>query len=240
MNILQKRAIEAALDQQWEQAVKLNQQIIKELPEDIDALNRQAKAYLELGKFDLARKFYSRTLKIDPYNPIAQKNLKMIKSFKNREGNTPVIPNGNGRVSPSLFLQEPGKTKVVPLLKVAEPQKLSKLYPGMQLDTAVKNRKLTVIDPNGIYIGVLPDDLSHQLLRMINGGNKYDLFVRSVKVNGVAVLIREAYRSKRFKNQPSFLETSNFVTNDIITKVNTDEGSSDNEDEELSEEEETA
>lgn len=222
---LAQLAIEAALDSKWEEALKLNKQIIKVDPQNIDALNRQAKAYMELGKGNLAKKCYSEVLKVDPYNPIASKNLKIVKAFKSN-GYVP-IANGHVKLSPSLFLQEPGKTKIVNLLKVAEPQKLSMAYCGMKVEMVVKNRKITILDANGAYLGVLPDDISHHILRLLKGGNKYELFIKSIRVNGLAVLIREVFRSKRFKNQPSFLEShgNNTMSSDLFTSL-------DNQDEE--------
>lgn len=230
-----KQAINAALDQKWEDAIKLNRRIIKLDPCNIDALNRQAKAYMELGKLNLAKKFYSEALKFDPYNPIASKNLKIIKSFRSN-GQTSLPHkitepcdgepgNGRTRLSPSLFLQEPGKTKIVNLLKVAEPQKLSHVYCGMKVLAEVKNRKIIVTDTEREYLGVLPDDVSHCLIRLLKGGNKYELFVKSIKVNGLSVLIREMFRSKRFKNQPSFLDfSSSNISSDMITSFdNSDE-----------------
>ena len=76
---LYQQAIDAALDSKWEEALKINKKIIKLDPKNVDALNRQAKAYMELGKPNLAKKYYSEALKFDPYNPIALKNLKIIK-----------------------------------------------------------------------------------------------------------------------------------------------------------------
>ncbi len=201
-----QQAIDAALNSQWEEALRINKKIIKIDPQNIDALNRLARANMELGKPHLAKKYYSETLKVDPYNPIAQKNLKIMKSFK---------PNGQNfnscntnKLSPSLFLQEPGKTKMVNLLKVAEPQKLSHAFCGMKVEMEMKNRKITIADSNGNYLGVLPDDISHHLLRLFKGGNKYELFVKSVRVNSLSIIIKETFRSKRFKNQPSVLDQS--------------------------------
>ena len=79
----------------------------------------------------------------------------------------------------------------------------------MKVEMVVKNRKITIVDMNGNYLGVLPDDISHHLLRLYKGGNKYELFVKSIRVNSLSVIIKEIFRSKRFKNQPSFLEYSN-------------------------------
>lgn len=217
---LQKLAIDACLNCEWDEAVKLNKQIIKNDPKNVDALNRSAKAYMELGRFNLAKKYYSESLKHDPYNPIASKNLKIIKSFK--KGDVPVVSNGHNKVSPDLFLQEPGKTKIVSLLKVAEPQKLSKAFCGMQVETVVKNRKITVIDSSGTYLGVLPDDVSHNLIRLMSGGNKYEMYIKSVKVNGLSLLIREVFRSKKFKNQPSFLANSTYPQANELINLNAD------------------
>lgn len=233
---LSQLAIEAALSSNWQDALKLNKKILKVEPQNVDALARLARVNMELGKFNLAKKFYSEVLKYDPYNPIAIKNLKIIKSFKSNSQN----PNRNGSVklSPSLFLQEPGKTKVVSLLKVAEPQKLSQAFCGMKVEIIIKNRKITITNFEGKYLGVLPDDVSYHLLRLIKGGNKYEFFIKSIKVNGLAVLIRETFRSKRFKNQASFLGNLDaVVTRDLITAVDDPGDSMDSaSDEEVTEE----
>lgn len=218
---LNHQAIDAALESRWEDAVKLNKKIIKLDPENVDALNRQAKAYMELGKFNLSKKYYNQVLKFDPYNPIALKNLKIIKPFKSN--GHPHISNGHYKLSPTLFLQEPGKTKIVNLLNVAEPQKLSQTFCGMRVETIIKNRRIIIVDSEGGYLGVLPDDICHHLIRLLRGGNKYELIIKSIKINSLAVLIKETFRSKRFKNQPSFLEHSSSFSTDII-RLDTEDG----------------
>lgn len=221
---LHRLAIEAALNADWPEALRLNEEIIEQEPQSTEALNRLARVYMELGKFEEAKKIYQTVLKIDAYNPIASKNLKILKSS---QGGLAIKPNGqasatgnqNGttkRISAYLFLQEPGKTKVVSLLKVAEPQKLSALSSGMELALIIKNRKVAVTNCDGLYIGVLPDDVCHHLVRLIRGGNKYEVFVKAVKVNGLTVLIREVFRSKRFKNQPSFQVSGHSLSQTII------------------------
>lgn len=233
---LHLQAIQAALDGRWDDALKLNEIIIEENPDNVDALNRQAHAYFELGDLPSAKKYYSEVLKFDAYNPIAAKNLKIIQAFKDG-----VKPSSNGHmqktgpISSSLFLQEPGRTKVVNLLKVAEPQKLSLAYCGMLVDLVVKNRGVTVCDSEGSYLGVLPDDTAHQIIRLIKGGNKYQSIIKSIKVNGLSILIREVFRSRKFRNQPSFLESAAALPPlEVVSALNNAEMS----DEELSLEEE--
>lgn len=232
---LARLAIEAALNSNWHEALKLNKKILKVEPQNIDALSRLARANMELGKRNLAKKFYSEVLKYDPYNPIALKNLKIIKSFKTN-GQNPNL-NGQSKLSPTLFLQEPGKTKVVNLLHVAEPQKLSQAFCGMEVRVVIKNRKITITDALGKYLGVLPDDISYHLLRLIKGGNKYQLFIKSIRVNGLAVLIKETFRSKRFKNQASFLDNSEAVvtTDHIISRNDSGDSMEGEGDEEVTE-----
>src|SRR5258708_38031240 len=79
---LQKKAIDAALNCQWQQALELNLEIIKQEPNSVECLNRLAKAYFELGNLKDSGKFYKDVLELDPYNSIAQKNLKKIALFK--------------------------------------------------------------------------------------------------------------------------------------------------------------
>ncbi|OGE36831.1 hypothetical protein A3D79_00425 [Candidatus Daviesbacteria bacterium RIFCSPHIGHO2_02_FULL_39_8] len=97
----------------------------------------------------------------------------------------------------------------------------------MKVDLLVKNRKLIVVDSEGSYLGVLPDDICHLLLRLLRGGNKYNLFIQAIRVNSLSVLIRETYRSKRFKNQPSFLErTSRISSSELISSLDGQDDSS--------------
>lgn len=229
-NNLHHQAINAALNSNWNEALKLNRLIIRDDPSNVDALNRLARANFELGKLSLAKKFYSEALKFDPYNPIAIKNLKIIKAFKKEDFSsnqqTMFEQNHNGhaaQVLASMFLQEPGKTKIVNLIKVAEPQKLSRMFCGMTVDLVVKNRKLTVVDPSGVYLGAIPDDVSFKLMRLIAGGNKYQVFIKSIRFNAMSVLIKETLRSKKFRNQPSFLEASTHQsTPDLIAPIDQD------------------
>lgn len=208
--LLHQQAIQAALSAKWEEALTLNQQLILTDPENVDILNRTARAYFELGNLSEAKKFYQKSLDKDPYNAIAAKFLKRIAAFKNGK----YVPNGNGNhnlISADMFIKEPGKSKLVNLLKVAEPQKLSALSSGTEVNLVVKNHTISVTDHTHEYLGVLPDDISHKLIRLIKGGNKYQVLIKSIQPNAVSVLIREISRSAKYKNQPSFPEATAFT-----------------------------
>lgn len=236
LNLIHK-AIDSALSANWDDALKLNKEILKTDPKNIDALMRKAKAHLELGNPKGAEKCYNEALKIDSYNPIAIKNLKMIKTLDMDKFKAGVLNNNSKTISASMFLQEPGKTKIVSLLKVAEPQKLSQVFCGTTVNLTIKGKKMSVCDQNDNYLGILPDDVSHLLLRLIKGGNKYECLVKSTKTNGLTILIRETYRSKKFKNQSSFIEggSSSSLNNDILTRVDGETDQSDEDTDQLEE-----
>lgn len=223
--ILTRLAIDAAINCRWDEAVEQNKILLEIEPENVDCLNRLAKAYFELGTYTEAKKLYQKVLELDPYNTIAEKNLKKVNTIK-KDGNT--APNHNPMImSASFFLQEPGTSKLVNLVKVAEPQKLLTLSAGTLVNLNPKNRGITVTDNNNTYLGALPDDIAHNLLKFLKGGNKYQSFIKSVKSNGITILIRETVRAKRFKNQASFLDESKILSfsSDHISILNEDSSS---------------
>lgn len=231
---LLKQAIAAALSSQWEEAVRLNQLIINVDPKNVDALNRLGRASFELGELAISKKCFTEAVENDPYNQIAVKFLKRIEMFSKKGSKMECRPSHNVVIS-DLFIEEPGATKIVTLLKVAEPQKLSLLSSGTLINLVVKNRCIAVTDMDGEYLGVLPDDISHHLMRLIKGGNKYQAIIKTVKTNGLSVLIKEVFRSARFKNQPSFLDGLNVslsYSSDLIIHNDDDSSSYEGEEEE--------
>ncbi len=96
-------AIRAALTQQWAEAIRLNQEILVESHDSIEALNRLGRAYKESREIDKAKETFQKTLSFDPYNPIALKNLEKL-----HQG----VRSSSAGVAHELFLEEPGKTRI--------------------------------------------------------------------------------------------------------------------------------
>ncbi|MDO8638028.1 MAG: tetratricopeptide repeat protein [Candidatus Daviesbacteria bacterium] len=224
---ISQQAITAALSCNWQEAIDLNEQLLDKDPKNIDAHNRLGRAYFELGNLTKSKKSFDIALEIDPYNQIAAKFITRIEIFR-KKGNkkdhlkalTSKLNTQFSSIDGDLFIEEPGKTKLVGLLKIAEPHKLSLLSPGMTVNLIQKNRGVSITDYNGEYLGVLPDDLSSHLLRLIKGGNKYQACIKNTKNNALSILIREVFCSAKFKNQPSFLDhlesTPTYASNNII------------------------
>lgn len=200
---LTSQAVSAALNNNWHEAIKLNLTLLKEDPKNVEALNRLARAYKEAGNLQLALKTYRKVLTFDRFNPIAQKNLKLLeslpRSFKKQENSF-----HSNHCSLQMFLEEPGKTKVVNLVNLAPTSILLHLCCGNQTNLLIRRHSVAVTDGNGAYLGALPDDLSTKLIKRISAGNRYETFIKTVSKNCLAVFVREIYRSAKFKNQPTF------------------------------------
>ena len=74
-----EEAVELAMRGSWEEAVVVNQGIIDGTPGDVSAYNRLGKALFELGELYRAMEAYSNSLKLEPANVIAVKNLTRLR-----------------------------------------------------------------------------------------------------------------------------------------------------------------
>ena len=196
------QAIQTALEGNWQEAIALNKSLIHENPEDIDALNRLALAYSITGKLKEAKSSYQKVIKIDPLNPIALRNIKRFKekNFTPSNGHSLTQIN-NG------FLEEPGKTKVIELINMAQPKILESLRTGQSVELSVKRLKIFVSEGKQ-YIGVLPDDVARRLIKFINAGCKYNAYIKSSNPHKVTVFLKEIKKVTKFKDQPSFTSLS--------------------------------
>jgi tetratricopeptide (TPR) repeat protein len=201
---LEEEAVKAALTQNWPKAIEINKKILKDSPQGIAALNRLGRAYWETGKIAQAIQSYKKVLKFDILNPIANKNLKRLA----KGGQAKKRSNKKNNFTPSgkIFLEEPGKTKIVKLVRLAPPSTLAQLDNADLVIMTIKKRTVSVSSSseNGNYLGAIPEDLSIRLIRLIKGGNQYQAFVKSVDHQKLEIFIREAFRAKKFFNNPSF------------------------------------
>ena len=202
---LKQEAIDAALKHDWVKAIQINQLLLKKNENDLNGLNRLAFAYMKLGKYKDAIRFFNKVKSIDPYNQIAQKNLSRLTNLKDKNISPDTV---TAMVSPMHFLEDPGKTKLVKCVNIAPSQTISTIYAGQEVFLKPKNYSVEVRDNNNRYLGALPDDLSFRLLKLISAKNKYSVFIRSVDKSSLTILIREIERGKKFAFQPSFLASN--------------------------------
>ena len=162
------------------------------------ALNRLARAYSELGMLGKARETATKVLKIDPYNNIASKSLSKWKGMKKEDI---ISSKPSSFVS---FLEESGKTKIVPLIRLGPESIISKLDSGDEVFLKPQGHRISVNTQGGKCIGKLPDDLSARIKKLMQHGNKYQVLIKKTGKEFVEVFIRESERGKGVKNIPSF------------------------------------
>lgn len=205
---IRDEAIKAALSQNWKEAIRINTQLLLTLNDDIETLNRLGFAYLMARQLTKAKTTFEKVIKCDPYNGIARKNLKKIANMK-KNGLT--ADGSAATISPLLFLEEPGKTKVVECINVAPAHILSSLVFGQDILLKPKKHSVEIRSQNNQYIGALPDDIAYRLLKLIASGNTYQAFIKGMSKNCVTVFLREVKRSRKFQNQPSFSSSTNYI-----------------------------
>lgn len=228
-------AITAALEQNWNEALRINTEILKIDTNNIEALNRLSFAYIKLGNTTLAKRFLNKVLTLDRYNQIALKNMIKLTSVRKKVTNHMTQP-----VSPLAFLEEPGKTKIVQCVNAAPAKVLETLVAGQEVYMKPKRHGVEIRDGQDTFLGALPDDLSFKLIKFITGGNQYQVIVKGVGKNSLMVLIRETHRGKRFATQPSFTSSLPYIPASRIYDADKPEVTATGEDgEEESPEEET-
>ncbi len=192
---LEKQAIKASIDQDWELAIKINKKILDQDEKNILALNRIGIAYTKLQQYKEAEFFFKKAKSIDPKDPITLKNLKKLKN-----------KTFNNIYHKIDFIEEPGKAKIINLCRLATKDTLEKISIGAQCTLRPKNRFISILVDNK-YIGSLPEDISLRLAKLIQDGNKYECFIQNCDGKNCTVFIKEIYISNKNKNKTSFIIT---------------------------------
>ncbi len=196
-----KQAIALAMEGRWREAVAINKNIVESFPNDVDAYNRLGRAYVELGDYSQAREAYSRTLELDPYNAIAQKNLRRLSLL----GEQPVSSESDsGTAMPHHFIEETGRTGAVDLYRLATGEILARMVAGNRVDLKISDSSLIVENSNGQYLGQVEPKHGQRLIRLMKGGNEYSVVIVSSTEDKVTVLIREVYQHPHQVGQHSF------------------------------------
>ena len=195
-------AVKLAQDGQWEEAVNTNKNILNLFPQEPDAWNRLGKAHTELGQYTEARQAYSQTLKINPANSIAKKNLDRLQGLQ--EISVPTGSYSADRIDPKLFIEETGKTIVTELINVASPAVIARVSYGDKVSLQVNGYRILVQNVAGEVIGQLEHRLANRLISFISSGNRYAGGVLIAENNHVRIIVREEYQHPSMVGKVSF------------------------------------
>lgn len=216
---LEQQSIDAAMNLDWAQAIKINNRIIKNDKKNLGAHLRLGFAYLQLSELAEAKRVYKQTLKIQSENVIAHEHLEKIEILESRGSKKTM--SRQKKFDPNLFLEVPGKTKTSLLVNIGQKNILAQLTVGEEVYIKSKKIKAEIRTESNEYVGSLPDDLSKRLFLFFKVGSEYSCFIKEISLNRVIVFIREDKKGKKVARYSSF--PKNIQTN--MAKVSGDEQS---------------
>lgn len=203
---LQDYAMELAVTNRWEEAIDINQQIV-DLYEDPPSYNRLGKAYMEMGMLRESHDAYQHTLRLNPTNTIARRNLARLDMLLARdpaEVGLAFSQKQRDQVDLRLFITEAGKTIITSLVDVPTNSIIDLLATGERIELKLEGRTVHVLDIEGNVLGRLEPKLSQRLSELIAGGNHYLSAVVQSDSRQVRILIREIYQSPNQLGKTSF------------------------------------
>ncbi len=215
--VLQNRAVKAAQEERWQDAQNINQEIIQQDDRNIGALNRLGFAYLQDNRRDQAQKTYEQVLTLDRANAVAKKYLDILAKQQ-----PIVLPKA---LKHSDFIDEPGKTKSVQLVRLASPDVMAALSIGSDCALQATKTRVSVHCSGRQYVGSLPDDLASRIRPLLAAGNQYSTKIQSLKNNTVVIFIREVRRDESVVHITSFPTDNLGVLSLDPTELNRDEES---------------
>lgn len=191
---LHHSAITAAKKQDWPAAITHNLAILEQEENSVPAKMRLGVAYVHTDQEKAARKAFEEVMELEPTNLLAQKHLSTLKAGKTIEAVT---------AQASDFIEEPGKTKITELHRLAGKPVLQKLRPGDVCELKNKGRFISV-EHKGVHVGSLADDLSSRLCKLMKAGNTYQCLVYSTSTTQCSVFLKEISRAPENASIPSF------------------------------------
>ncbi len=201
---LQEKAIELAAMNRWDEAADINRQILQ-LGEDPDTYNRLGKALMEQGQYTEAHDAYQHTLRLNPTNSIARKNVARLdaliaRGFESGQANR----KPRQQVDLRMFITETGRTAITALIDVPRSPAVDALVTGEKMEFRVNGKTVFVVDADGTIVGRLEPKLGQRLAELINGGNRYLAAIAQNDPRIVRLLIRETYQDPSQRNRISF------------------------------------
>lgn len=193
-------AIQAALESRWSDALATNQALLERHGADEDTHNRLGKALTELGRLDEALEAYSSTLRINPLNLIAQKNVRKLQIML--EQKQPVAT-GTQAIDVELFTEEPGKSALTVLRPPVEKVTVA-VAPGDVVELIPEEGQIRAETVRGVALGEVEPKIARRLLPLIETGNRYTAAVARVEEGAIEIIIREVFQAPANARKASF------------------------------------
>jgi len=195
-----EEAIQLALESRWSEALAVNQALLERHGPDEDGYNRIGKALTELGRLPEAIDAYSATLKLNPLNLIAQKNVRKLSAAVEAKEH---VSGAKQAIDPELFTEEPGKSALTVLSTRGQAASVS-VAPGDVVELVPDGTVLRARTARGVALGDVEAKLARRLLPLIATGNRYTAAVARVEDERIEIIIREDHQSPENARKSSF------------------------------------
>jgi hypothetical protein len=212
-----RQAVKLAMESRWEEAAALNRELTLEAPDDLDSYNRLGRALLEQGDLKGARSAFEHSLRLDPANSIAKKNLERLSNGSSE------VAAGVAAPSHKLFIGEAGKSAQVALLGCQPASSRPYVAPGVPIELRVQNGNLVAFTCRDQYLGLVPPGLGRRLVLMMEGGNQYGGAVVSSGEDAVQVLLHETFQHPSMRSKLSFPPTTSIAPEQVAVPSGADD-----------------
>jgi tetratricopeptide (TPR) repeat protein len=195
-----EEAIQFALESRWSEALAVNRALLERHGEEEETFNRLGKALSELGQAEEALDAYQQSLRINPLNIIAQKNVRKLSALLQ----APTRPEGMAAaIDVDLFTEEPGKSGITVLVPPAGGVDVV-VAPGDVVELHLDHGQLRARTVRGIDLGDVDTKLARRLVPLMISGNRYSAAVARVDDRKIEVMIRETYQAPENARKTSF------------------------------------
>jgi tetratricopeptide (TPR) repeat protein len=195
-----EEAIQFALESRWSEALAVNRALLERHGEEEETFNRLGKALSELGQAEEALDAYQQSLRINPLNIIAQKNVRKLSALLQ----APTRPEGMAAaIDVDLFTEEPGKSGITVLVPPAGGVDVA-VAPGDVVELHADRGQLRARTVRGIDLGDVDTKLARRLVPLMISGNRYSAAVARVDDRKIEVMIRETYQAPENARKTSF------------------------------------
>lgn len=240
---LDREAVSLALNGEWERAVEVNRAILELFADDVEAMNRLAKAFIELGNYEEAGEVLDRVCTIAPYNNIARKNRARVEQMRGSSAATTRHARSHTG-APQLFIGESGKSATTTLRHTPRTLSLAVASPGDPVSLVIEHHGISVYAEDGEYLGQIESRLGTRLGRLIEGGNTYEAAIIGVNGDGISIMIHETHRDRSlrmvasFPNRTATAPAPRWERDDVADAQAVDEEAEDDDEEGIIDEEE--
>lgn len=195
--VLEKKAIAAALKQNWKAAIKTNLQLLEVEKKNKKAKMRLGRAYLQTRDFGKSEKLFKQVLREDPVNSIAKKNLELAKAKKADKNHL--------ESDPKNLIKEPGKTTTEIMELSSKKLTASSFEPREELGLKVNKASVNVLRGGKVIGKVIAPDLVRRLNSAKSKKASLKAEFHSGRYNVIRVLFKSdiaVFRSEKQELKP--------------------------------------